>query len=272
MFNKKNSRLLGVVMFLLAALMIAGILTNNLQIAALLEILTILYIGGGIISIIAYWPTIKDLINKKPSANITTYAEWTVGSAVSLLYGMFVSPDMLYRIMSVLYFVLSALVLLLAVNLKNKGQIEKIKINSKLFSMAMLPLGALVMAIVDNLSSATSLNIITILYLGTPLINIKGYLPTIKDLINKKPSANITTYAEWTTGSGISSVYGLFMSPDKLFGTLSVLYFVLSALVLLLAVKLKYKRQIEEKIDKFLPEETFEKTKEPEKVLVFLFG
>jgi hypothetical protein len=84
----------------------------------LLKIITIAYGGVGIVSSIAYWPTIKDLyFHKKPSANVSSYIIWTATSGVTFLYSLFVLPDLLFRIVSGLNFLACATVLFLSIGL-----------------------------------------------------------------------------------------------------------------------------------------------------------
>jgi len=84
----------------------------------LLQALIVAYASVGVITIIAYWPTIKDLYHKKPSANMSSYVLWTAASGIAFLYSLFILPDLLFRIVSGLNFGASALVLLLSINLR----------------------------------------------------------------------------------------------------------------------------------------------------------
>lgn len=86
----------------------------------LLHLLIITYASVGVIGLIAYWPTIRDLYQKKPSANINSYMLWTVGSGIGFLYSLFILSDLLLRIVSGLYLGANALVLLLSIKLKNR--------------------------------------------------------------------------------------------------------------------------------------------------------
>lgn len=90
----------------------------------LLRILTVAYAGVGVVSLIAYWPTIKDLYHhKKPSANITSYMIWTATSGIAFLYSLFILPDFLFRFVSSVNFGSCAVVLLLSIRLKNDRKI-----------------------------------------------------------------------------------------------------------------------------------------------------
>jgi len=66
----------------------------------IIKLLAVAYGGVGIVNLIAYWPTIKDLFNKKPSANIPSYFLWTVTSGITLFYSLFVLNDLLFRLVS----------------------------------------------------------------------------------------------------------------------------------------------------------------------------
>ena len=84
----------------------------------LLKLITIAYAGVGVVGLIAYWPTIKDLYyHQKPSANVTSYIIWTLTSGVAFLYSLFILPDLLFRIVSGINFGACAMVLLLSLKL-----------------------------------------------------------------------------------------------------------------------------------------------------------
>lgn len=85
----------------------------------LLQILILAYASVGIVSVIGFIPTIKDLwLLKKKSANLSSYIIWTATGGISFLYSLFIVPDLLFRIVSGLNFVFCALVLLLSITLK----------------------------------------------------------------------------------------------------------------------------------------------------------
>lgn len=86
----------------------------------LLNVLIIVYASVAVIGLIAYWPTIKDLYRKKPSANINSYMMWTVTSGIGFLYTLFILSDLLLRIVSGLYLGANALVLLLSIKLRHR--------------------------------------------------------------------------------------------------------------------------------------------------------
>ena len=85
------------------------------------QILAVAYGGVGVVGIVAYWPTIKDLFNNKPSANIFSYFLWTLTSTVTLLYGLFVLRDLLFRLVSGLYFLANALIFILRLRIGKKS-------------------------------------------------------------------------------------------------------------------------------------------------------
>ena len=83
-----------------------------------LYILTAAYASVGIVGKIGYWPTIKDLFHKKPSANINTYTLWTMTSGVVFLYALLVLNDFLVKIVAGLDFLSCLTVFALGINLK----------------------------------------------------------------------------------------------------------------------------------------------------------
>lgn len=93
----------------------------------LLQILMISYGAVGIVSVLAYWPTIKDLYHhQKPSANVTSYVLWSITTGISFLYSIFIVPDTLFIVVSGCYFVGCFAILLLILHLKYKKHLHKI--------------------------------------------------------------------------------------------------------------------------------------------------
>lgn len=86
----------------------------------LLKILIVAFGATGVIGLLGYWPTIKDLYRKKPSANILSYALWTFTSLVGLLYSAFILSDMLILVVYALNLAACLIVILLTVGLKKK--------------------------------------------------------------------------------------------------------------------------------------------------------
>jgi hypothetical protein len=99
---------------------------------ALIFIITVLYACTGIISIIGYLPTIKDLLSGKPSANIQSYAIWTLTSGISFLYALIVINNALLEAVLGLNFLSCAAILLLSARLAIKMKKEKPKNRPKL--------------------------------------------------------------------------------------------------------------------------------------------
>jgi hypothetical protein len=88
----------------------------------LIYILTFLYGLGGIITFIGYFPTIKDLWNKKASANIQTYIIWTITMFIASLYGIFVLKDATFILVVNLQLLACAIILILGIRLKYKSK------------------------------------------------------------------------------------------------------------------------------------------------------
>ena len=84
----------------------------------LIYILTFLYGLGGVITFIGYYPTVKDLLNKKASANIHTYLIWTMTMFVASLYGFFVLKDLMFILVINLNFLACVIILILGLRLK----------------------------------------------------------------------------------------------------------------------------------------------------------
>jgi len=86
----------------------------------LLSILSVAYVFlAGVINIVAYLPTIKDLYHhKKASANVHSYWLWTLTGAITLLYSLFILPDLLFIIVSLLNFLACIIVLCARITLK----------------------------------------------------------------------------------------------------------------------------------------------------------
>ena len=88
----------------------------------LLQILVIAYGATGVVGLVGYWPTIRDLYHhKKPSANISSYILWSSTGGIGFLYAVFILPDLLLRIVSGINFFACLVVLILSIGLKQKG-------------------------------------------------------------------------------------------------------------------------------------------------------
>lgn len=84
----------------------------------ILTILAFLYAVSGIIVVIGYIPTIRDLTKKMASANIYSYIIWTFTSSIAFLYALLVISDLLLEIVTGLNFASCAMILILALRLK----------------------------------------------------------------------------------------------------------------------------------------------------------
>jgi len=85
----------------------------------LLRIITFLYAGTGVVTVLGYLPTIKDLYHRKrPSANINSYIIWTLCSGIVLLYMMMATSDLLLQTVTGLNFLFCFIILILAIRLK----------------------------------------------------------------------------------------------------------------------------------------------------------
>jgi len=62
----------------------------------------------------------------------------------------------------------------------------------------------------------------------------------MKDLWNKKPSANISTYVVWTITTFFTSLYAIFILKDLVFIIVVNLQLLACLLVLILRIRLKY--------------------------------
>ncbi len=87
----------------------------------LIVIISFAYIISGVVDLIAFLPTIKDLYySKKESANILSYIIWTSVGFVSLLYSLFVLKDLFFRIVSAINFSACLTILILSIRLKKQ--------------------------------------------------------------------------------------------------------------------------------------------------------
>ncbi len=86
------------------------------------------------------------------------------------------------------------------------------------------------------------LNFLIFLYAVTGIVTTIGYLPTIKDLLHKRKSANIQSYIIWTLCGLVTFLYALFIIHDLLLEIITGLSFASCAIILILALNLKYKK------------------------------
>ncbi len=85
-----------------------------------ITILTFLYSIGWIITFLGFFPTMKDLRQEKPSANISTYLIRTTTTLLTSLYWIFVLKDLVFIIVINLQLLACLLVLILRIRLKVK--------------------------------------------------------------------------------------------------------------------------------------------------------
>lgn len=84
----------------------------------LLNVLRVTYAAVGIIVVVGYWPTIKDLyFYKKKSANSVSYLIWCIAAGIVLLYSLFILSDLLFRIVSFINFLSCLVILILSLRL-----------------------------------------------------------------------------------------------------------------------------------------------------------
>lgn len=86
----------------------------------IITIITYLYAITGIISIIGYLPTIRDLTKNVASANLNSYVIWTFCTAIAFLYALLVISDLLLEIMIGLNLVCCIAITMLALKVKYK--------------------------------------------------------------------------------------------------------------------------------------------------------
>ena len=87
-----------------------------------LQILVIAYGATGVVGLVGYWPTIRDLYHhKKPSANISSFIVWSSTVGIGFLYAIFILQDTLFRIVSGINFFACLTVLILSIQLKRKN-------------------------------------------------------------------------------------------------------------------------------------------------------
>lgn len=80
---------------------------------------------------------------------------------------------------------------------------------------------------------------LTLLYAIGGLVSFIGYLPTIKDLWKKHPSANASTYAIWTITLVFTSLYGFFVLQNLVFNIVVNLQLAACSIILVLRLRLK---------------------------------
>ncbi len=87
-----------------------------------LSIVAFLYALTGIVVIVGYLPTIRDLTRGVASANVQTYFIWSLCGGTAFLYALVVVSDLLLEIMTGLNFTCCLVIFILAWRQKRKGQ------------------------------------------------------------------------------------------------------------------------------------------------------
>jgi len=80
-------------------------------------------------------------------------------------------------------------------------------------------------------------------YASVGIIATIGYVPTIKDLLHKKMSANIGSYITWTFCSSVTFLYCITMFSDLLLNIVNGMNFACCESVLGLALFVKYSKR-----------------------------
>lgn len=81
-----------------------------------LKVIVLAYAITGIVAIIGYWPTIRDLMHKKRSAALGSYEIWTLTAAITFLYGTFILKDLLASVVMGLNFAACLTIFFLTLN------------------------------------------------------------------------------------------------------------------------------------------------------------
>jgi len=79
--------------------------------------LSVAYAGSGIVTFMGFIPTMRDLARGKPSANVSTYAVWTITTLMAFLYGVLVLRDMIFSVVIGLQLSACAMILILRIRL-----------------------------------------------------------------------------------------------------------------------------------------------------------
>lgn len=85
-----------------------------------LAMLKVAYGAGGIVTFVGFFPTIRDLWRRKPSANVSTYVVWSITTFLTLLYAMLIVKDLLFSFVIGLQLAACAVVLVLRLRLPRK--------------------------------------------------------------------------------------------------------------------------------------------------------
>ncbi len=87
----------------------------------LISTIIALYWIAWIITFVWYFPTIRDLLKWKPSANLSTYGMRTGTMIVTFLYAMLVNGDIMFIIVVWLQMIACIVILILRLRLEKKN-------------------------------------------------------------------------------------------------------------------------------------------------------
>lgn len=82
--------------------------------------ITFLYSIGGLVTFAGFFPTMRDLWKRKPSANVHTYIIWSLTTFLTALYAIFVVKDLVFSLVISLQLAACLIVLILRLRLKLK--------------------------------------------------------------------------------------------------------------------------------------------------------
>lgn len=85
--------------------------------------------------------------------------------------------------------------------------------------------------------------VITLLYGFAGLVTFCGFIPTMLDLWQGKPSANAATYFTWSITTFFTSLYGFFVLRDLMFNVILNLQLLACIIILMLLLRLKIKKR-----------------------------
>ena len=85
------------------------------------------YAIGGVVTLLGYIPTVRDLYQGKPSANATTYLIWLITTFIATLYGVFVLKDTMYLLVVGLQLIACLIIMIMRLRLYYATK----KVNSK---------------------------------------------------------------------------------------------------------------------------------------------
>ncbi|MCX6823100.1 MAG: hypothetical protein NTX91_03870 [candidate division SR1 bacterium] len=85
--------------------------------------------------------------------------------------------------------------------------------------------------------------VLTFVYSIGGIVTFFGFIPTMKDLRHKKPSANSMTYWIWTLTTFFTSLYGIFVLQNTIFIIVINLQLLACLIVLILRLRLNIRKK-----------------------------